>query len=265
MREFLENASDEHHRSGFIAAYLEHGVPVLIAHAGRYPNAALPGGLSTRDEPHVLVSIGGHASISGTATTRGFTSVTVAAMSRYVNGYRRMLPVASRSVPMEQGTDTAESWVLEGETHLTQARAILATIDATYEAMQTRVAVVEQYPRLLSREDYEAACRECGARTLTDEECDSYGVRYGNFCFPQYTPDHIVEMGLAYRRLLAMDQARETAPKPTPTPVSWKWGARGTRYDEACEHCGKISEVDNVHGCCSAHHAAGLTAHGIGA
>ena len=38
--------------------------------------------------------------------------------------------------------------------------------------------------------------------------------------------------------------------KQATVPVKTGWANRGRRYDEACEQCGKIGEVDNDTGLC---------------
>lgn len=57
---------------------------------------------------------------------------------------------------------------------------------------------------------------------------------------------------IADEREAAMRAAREAAEREAtanPTPRR-PWGARGVRYDEACENCGKVREVDNDTGLC---------------
>ena len=97
------------------------------------------------------------------------------------------------------------------------------------------------------RAEYESACTVLGVEALSDADCDSYGVRYGSFSFPEYTADHVVRMHLAARRLAALDAAAKAAEaaQPLPEPVVYRWGSRGVRYDEACSRCRRVTEVDN--------------------
>lgn len=43
----------------------------------------------------------------------------------------------------------------------------------------------------------------------------------------------------------------ETPQHKLPVTPKRKWGAHGTRYDEGCERCGRIGEVDNSSGLCA--------------
>jgi hypothetical protein len=106
----------------------------------------------------------------------------------------------------------------------------------------------------LTRRNYEALARKLRVKVLSDKEIDSYGIRYGDFTYPQYKAPHIMAMALAFRRLKALDEEprepREVLPgKPAP------WGSGGVRYDEACDRCGRIGEVDNTTGLCRRCHS----------
>jgi hypothetical protein len=57
----------------------------------------------------------------------------------------------------------------------------------------------------LSREGYEQRVAELGLRIFADDEM-GYGVRYGDYSWPEYSPEHCAAMVLARRRLTAMDE-----------------------------------------------------------
>lgn len=98
-----------------------------------------------------------------------------------------------------------------------------------WEAMKHVDAVMPA----LSRAAYEAACQFFAVEVMTDERCDSYGVRYGDFGpymqgmrMAAYTPKFCVQMALARRRQGGIEQERKAATpqpqRPKPQPVAEK-------------------------------------------
>lgn len=63
---------------------------------------------------------------------------------------------------------------------------------------------LSQMPRAMSRPEYEGACATMGVEAMPDTDCDSYGVRYGQFWPPEYPVAHCIAMALAARRLAGM-------------------------------------------------------------
>jgi len=93
-----------------------------------------------------------------------------------------------------------------------------------------------ELPRL-SREEYVAACAKFGVRARSDAECDSYGVRYGEFGpyhagyrMEAYTPEFCVEMALARRRLNGIEAERKAQPRAKRQPDY----PEGRRLDCGC-------------------------------
>lgn len=79
---------------------------------------------------------------------------------------------------------------------------------------QREMARIQDAPAVLSRAEYEAVCNQLGVAIHSDADCDSYGVKYGDFV-PRlgkngenagYTPAYALEMELAYRRLCGIEQ-----------------------------------------------------------
>jgi hypothetical protein len=52
------------------------------------------------------------------------------------------------------------------------------------------------------------------------------------------------------KRAARLANRKPVTPVTLVTPVATGWGARGTRYDEECELCGREGEVDNRTGLC---------------
>jgi len=97
-----------------------------------------------------------------------------------------------------------------------------------------------------SREEYEACCARLGVSALSDVDCQGYGVRYGDFDHFTYDEETRARMALARRRMLALDAEEAARPQdPEPEPIRRAWGAAGIRYDEACEACHRVTEIDN--------------------
>lgn len=75
----------------------------------------------------------------------------------------------------------------------------------------------------LSRSEYEQACADTSTEIMSDTDCDSYGVKYGEFV-PRLTQDGEIEsdinfykkMQLALCRSHGIEQEHATQPKPEP-------------------------------------------------
>jgi ribosomal protein S14 len=94
----------------------------------------------------------------------------------------------------------------------------------------------------VSRTEYETACGAVNVGALSDDECQSYGVRYGDFRYPQYDPDHIVKMHLAYLRMCALDEAEEQEKRQAEAerqPAAAHPPSKTGQLWEPCEVCGR--------------------------
>lgn len=98
-----------------------------------------------------------------------------------------------------------------------EAQAYCLLLDEYFAAMRP----VYDLPDTLSRTEYVAACEALGQSPLDDEQCDSYGVRYGEYEVPQYPTGTCVQMALAKRRLAGIEAERAALPKPTPKAVRY--------------------------------------------
>ena len=128
------------------------------------------------------------------------------------------------------------------ERHLTPALAAWALDRSDIIAAST-----EGGP--LSRNDYLRECKRFRVQALSDDECDSYGVKYGNFYGFGYPTKTCVEMALAYRRLKAIEACREEARKLSPTPAQpWPPAQTGQLW-EPCENCGREPVYMPLHVC----------------
>lgn len=235
----------DYHASGAIEVFETEGIPVLVVHGGRYPQAESDDGRSTRDVPHILISVWG-----GTDNeTRFFSGVSVSVMGTWHRGFRRAMKVfedvvygGSRREP------TPDAWVALGKSKLDAAVNVLNEIDARYESAASMIERGYAYMGPMTREEYEAACAACEVESLSDSECLSYGVEYGVFSYPEYEPEHIVKMHLAKCRNVglrdeqaAVEQSRPMATPEKPVPQGQLW--------EPCEQCGAEPVYMPLHLC----------------
>lgn len=238
----------DYHASGAIAVWEKDGTPVLVAHTGRYPQAVADDGRSTRYVPHVLISIGG-CSIDG---VQFFSGVTVHAVGPWQGGRRRELVVFS--APADGGSrldTTPDQWVAMGGSKIVDAVGVLASIGETFGAADAIVARAWSYQSPLSRGEYEAACDSLGVQALPDSECLGYGVKYGEFSFPEYAAEVVAKMYLAQLRLAQVEAERVAADNPTRLvqPAATRHIERSGQLWEACERCGAEPVYMPLHLC----------------
>jgi len=231
--------ADDSHRTGAIAMYEHHGVLVLVSDLGRYPTAVAADGRSTKDAPHIDISVGG-GSYDRAIGKSYFSGVTVTARGRYFRGFRRDL-VVFQDLGYGEGfgkTSVSDPWVRLGEEHLDAAVDVLMGLDAAYDAAEATIARSDVYTGPLSRPEYEAAARELGCELLPDAGCDCYAVRYFNFPYPQYTALMCNSMRIAALRLAAIDAERLEASMAQARPVAVVPVCRQGQLWEPCERCG---------------------------
>lgn len=91
------------------------------------------------------------------------------------------------------------------------------------------------YPDQLSRNEYEAACVALNIDTMSDADCQSYGVKYGEFSYPHYAGEYVAIMRLAYKRMKFLEKEAANAAK---APTSYTAPRQEGQLWEPCEHCG---------------------------
>ena len=127
----------------------------------------------------------------------------------------------------------------KAKSHIPSAIEVLENIDTIYDIAEKRISIIHKYQADMSRQEYEAACAEVKTDILTDNECTSYGITYGNFSFPEYQPEIIVRNHLASRRghqiqriaRAAEFEMRRLASPPLPPETN------GQIWQE-CQRCG---------------------------
>lgn len=239
------NIKQDYHTSGAIDVFERDGIPVLVAHTGRYPQAVADDGRSTQDVPHVLISVGGGTSNG----VQFFSGVTVHAVGAWHHGRRRQLTVFSNvSYDGTRRDATPDKWVELGESKIADAVAALASMDTQYEAAAAITARAWKYGSPMSRDEYEAACVACDVQPLSDADCLGYGVKYGDFSFPEYPAEYVAKMYLARRRMQHLEAERDAAERARPVSAPAAPAQQGQLW-EPCERCGAEPVYMPLHLC----------------
>lgn len=236
-----------YHAKGAVEIFEENNIPVFVVHAGHYPEAVNEDGLTTRDEPHILISIsGGYRGVE-----RSYNGVTVSAMGAWHQGRRRTLRVFNDVDYSGKGDEaTPEKYIALGKSKITEAAASLLSLNENYETAYKQIfAVTENYRDPLGRKEYELLCAGNGAEILNDSDCTSYGVKFGDFNYPEYSAAHVVTMHLARQRMRQLDAETAAAqsahakshPKQAIKPEGQLW--------EPCEQCGAEPVYMPLHLC----------------
>lgn len=117
-----------------------------------------------------------------------------------------------------------------------------------------RVQFLSSLRQSLSRSDYEAKCEEFGIVPQDDAKTLKYS--FGVFADHHYAQAENFKSGVAGQLAQGRAWAIDAEAKQQPQKFSTQgedirpWGAVGIRYDEECDKCGKIGEVDNSTGIC---------------
>lgn len=221
---------EDYHANSVIDIFEHAGYPVIVHRGGKYPSAT-DGAATTRDHPYIDIALyESTTKKTGKKPVTAYRQAMVVAYGVYINGRRRNLTVWDGK--KDESIDYCP--LLEAAMlRLDEAAKTLSEIDHIYDIADSRIADGQEYKEhFMSRTEYEAACAEVNVPALSDEDCQSYGVRYGDFRYPQYDPDHIVKMHMAYLRMCALDEAEsEHQPAQALRKTGQLW--------EPCEVCGK--------------------------
>lgn len=224
-----------------------HGtIPVFVAPTGTYPEFISEAGESSKYSPHVRVSI----TVATIAATNKITSVSITAVGSPKNGYEQSLPIIrGRSLQEEPSVDEINA-VIDGlSSDISNAISVCKKIDEIFDDARQRIEEAEEFaPACITREGYESACSNMGVDTIPDEKIiDSHWLKYGNFTFPSYSPEKIIRMRLAGRRLLALeaeaeaDNAKYAVPNEpsSPHPAEAIMTGMTGQIWQPCPYCGR--------------------------
>lgn len=222
------------HDLGALELYEARGTLVLIKKSGKHPIAVCRGGRSTKDTPHIEIDV--NATIMNGKPY--YNGVTVTAIKASPDAKARKMEVFRHDpVTGVQEHNTPHYWIESGKAQIGAALAMLNNIDAIYAEAMSIIGRTQHYQSPLSREEYISACAACQVQPMLDNDCLSYGVRYGQFSFPTYPAKTVVEMFLARLRMLYLDselnaraalRRKVTKSKPKPKTSGQLWKPCGT-------------------------------------
>ena len=229
---------------------LAHGsIPVLLGSTGRYAEFVSEAGESSAERPHVKVSFAEAMSQGPQGIDRWVGSVYVEAVGALEDGRRKTLRAVSQQCQPARSEADIQALIDSLAPHIANALDLCSRIDEVYAGASQRLAVIKQVEgQCATREGYEAACNTAEVEALPDEEIiQSYGIAYGHFSFPEYSPDVIIKMALAHRRMMALKKEAEAevfveAHAPAATL------AKGGQLWEPCR-CGKEPVYMPLHLC----------------
>ncbi len=208
---------------------LVHGeIPVFLSATGYYSEFVSSAGDSSCEHPHVMVSLAESTIHGPDGSDRWVNSVYVSAVGEQKIGRRQILPVVSSQACRPARTDAEVQALIDSlAPQIAEALDLCERIDVVYADAAQRTAVIRQVEaQCATREGYEAACETAEVEALPDEEISrSYGIAYGQFSFPEYSPEVIIKMALARHRKRALEaearvQFDDRAPeRPVAIPV----------------------------------------------
>lgn len=208
---------------------LVHGeIPVFLSATGYYSEFVSSAGDSSCEHPHVMVCLAESTIHGPDGSDRWVNSVYVSAVGEQKIGRRQILPVVSCQACRPARTDAEVQALIDSlEPQIAEALDLCERIDVVYADAAQRTAVIRQVEaQCATREGYEAACETAEVEALPDEEISrSYGIAYGQFSFPEYSPEVIIKMALARHRKRALEaearvQFDDRAPeRPVAIPV----------------------------------------------
>lgn len=204
-------AADFYQKSA-VRVFEHGGAPVLVT-LGGYPSAVSDDGRSTKSYPHVLLAVYSTSTTRpGEPVTTVYTSLIASAQGTFGRGGRRRVLTAFKLA--DRSELDVGVLIEEAVGRIDEAVGVLASLDATYDAAEARICAGWAYVAPLARGEYEAACAVMSVPVMSDADVDADGVKFGDFDYPHYDPDYIVQMHLARLRQRAVE-VEKAAPAPT--------------------------------------------------
>jgi len=216
--------------------WVEDGVPVIAHSVGSYPSLMAADGRTTKDVAYVRIKLSGPP----VRDTELWNTVSVSIVDNGPGGCGFSEGVW---VGKFEPTENPATLIREAKKHIGEAIAHIPVLRSEVAEAKQRLEAGNAFTSPMTREQYEAACREIAVDILTDEDCQSYGVKYGDFRYPQYSPDHVLTMKLASLRLAGITQAvvaaKNEAGTTSGTISSNKPPRQTGQLWEPCRKCGR--------------------------
>jgi len=235
---------------------IAHGViPVLLSATGRYSVFISSAGETSNEAPHVKVSLAEAVSHGPNGADRWVDHVYVDAVGALKNGRQNTIPVVSYQKCQPARTEVEIQALIDGlAPKIAEALDICGRLDEVFQDAARRTAVIGQLKgECDTREGYETACATAGVDTVTDADiATSYAIAYGDFSFPEYSPEVIVQMVLARYRKIALDAEAKSAanlePEGVPQQSTPTVPVKSGQLWEPCR-CGKEPVYMPLHLC----------------
>lgn len=237
---------------------LAHGeIPVLLSATGHYSEFVSSAGQTSNGAPHVKVSLTEAVSHGQNGADVWVDHVYVYAVGSLKNGRQNAIPVVSYQKCQPARTEAEIQALIDRlASEIAEALALCGKLDEVFQDAARRTAIIGQLKgECVTREGYEAACATAGVDSVPDADiANSYGIAYGDFSFPEYSPEVIVKMALARHRKIALDAEAKGAAKPeleierVPQPHSPAVPVKIGQLWEPCR-CGKEPVYMPLHLC----------------
>ena len=195
----------DNHAHSVIELFMYQGVPVLVHTGGSYPTFITDDGETSRDIPYIEISLSGStASYNDGRVEQTWQYASVSAQGAWHHGRRRYLYAQDHNSPRLQNPGRDEL-IANAKLLLDTAVAMLATIDAQYEAASQVYSDIENLPRPFTREHYEGYC----ARWNIQAQPDASLTEWGDFNFPAYSLEKVRSYRLHQWRAFAVKREKE--------------------------------------------------------
>lgn len=235
----LTNATNE---KLYFEWLLYHQVLVKIHTAGQYPILMRKDGTFDNGVPHIEVILGHFFENN----KNYYSDVTVRIYSPKKD--RPSIVITIWKSGAQPKSMSADILINLAKMQFSLALDRLNNITNEFKMSKARVKEARAYPTIFeTRSEYESVCQKLNIKALPDEICQSYGIQYGTFRFPEYNGDHCLEMKMARRRLrgiLKEQKANPTQIRSLPIQGKQLWQPckiceREPSYLslQICEHC----------------------------
>lgn len=219
--------------------FLYHAVLVKIHTAGQYPILIRKDGTFDNEVPHIEVILGHFFENN----KNYYSDVTVRIYSPKKDRASIVLTIwKSGPQPKSMSPDIL---INLAKMQFSTALDRLKNIKTEFKQSKARVKEARAFPTIFeTRSEYESACKKLKIEALPDEICQSYGIQYGTFKFPEYSGDHCLKMKLARRRLrgiLKEQKIHHTTNRVVPL--------RGAQLWQPCKVCEREPSYMSLHLC----------------
>lgn len=193
-------------------------IPVLLVATGRAVSFVSDTGESIDAHPHVTVSLGESWTYGPDGSDVCVTHYFISAYGAAGRARNLVLPVLpyQNCAPLRTGAEIQA--LIDGlAPKIAEAVAMCGRLDEIFADAERRMSVASHLKgECNTRTGYESACAKAGVAAFSDQEItSSYGVDFGDFGFPEYSPETVVQIALARHRKTALEAESKSLPEQT--------------------------------------------------